>query len=36
MVNFGASDYAGCSIVDTANGVNTHRTMVGDPNATDA
>lgn len=36
MVNFGPSDYAGCSITDTANGLNTHRTMVGDPNATGA
>jgi hypothetical protein len=35
MVNFGPSDYAGCSIGDTANtNLNTHRTMVGDPNAT--
>jgi hypothetical protein len=34
MVNFGPSDYAGCSIGDTSNNnLNTHRTMVGDPNA---
>ena len=34
MVNFGPSDYAGCTIGDTSNSsLNTHRTMVGDPNA---
>jgi hypothetical protein len=37
MVNFGPSDYGGCSIGDTANSnLNTHRTMAGDPNATGA
>lgn len=37
MVNFGPSDYGGCSIGDTANSnLNTHRTIVGDPNATGA
>jgi hypothetical protein len=35
MVNFGPSDYAGCSIGDTSNNnLNTHRTMVGNPSAT--
>jgi hypothetical protein len=34
MVNWGPSDYGGCSIGDTANSnLNTHRTMVGNPNA---
>jgi hypothetical protein len=37
MVNFGPSDYGGCSIADTANtNLNTHRTIVGDPHATAA
>jgi hypothetical protein len=37
MVNFGPSDYAGCSIGDTANdNLNTHRTMVGNPAASGA
>ena len=37
MVNFGPSDFGGCSIGDTTNNnLNTHRTMVGDPNASGA
>jgi hypothetical protein len=37
MVNFGPSDFGGCSIGDTANNnLNTHRTMVGDPNTSGA
>ena len=34
MVNFGPSDYAGCTIADTSNNnLNSHGAMVGDPNA---
>jgi hypothetical protein len=37
MVNWGPSDYGGCSIGDSTNSnLNTHRTIVGDPNATGA
>ncbi len=37
MVNFGPSDFGGCSIADTSNSnLNTHRTIVGNPNATGA
>jgi hypothetical protein len=37
MVNFGPSDYSGCSISDTtSSNLNAHRTIVGDPNAADA
>lgn len=37
MVNFGPSDYGGCSIGDTANNnLNTHRTIVGNPTAPSA
>jgi len=37
MVNFGPSDYGGCSIGDTSNNnLNTHRTIVGNPNTTGA
>jgi hypothetical protein len=33
MVNFGPSDYAGCSIDTPNSDLNNHGTMVGDPNA---
>jgi hypothetical protein len=37
IVNFGPSDYAGCTIADTATtNLNTHRTLVGNPAATGA
>jgi hypothetical protein len=37
MVNFGPSDYAGCTIADTSNSdLNAHGSMVGDPNAAGA
>ena len=37
MVNFGSSDYSGCTIRDTANSdLDAHGTMVGDPNTTGA
>jgi hypothetical protein len=37
IVNFGASDFAGCSLADGSNSnLNTHRTIVGDPNASGA
>lgn len=37
MVNFGPSDYSGCTIADTVNSdLNAHGAMVGDPNAVGA
>ena len=37
MVNFGPSDYGGCTIRDTANSdLDAHGAIVGDPNATGA
>lgn len=37
IVNFGPSDFSGCTIADTSNSnLNTHRTIVGDPSATGA
>jgi hypothetical protein len=37
MVNFGSSDFAGCTIADTSNSdLNAHGVMVGDPNASGA
>lgn len=37
MVNFGPSDYSGCTIADTSSSdLNAHGTMVGDPNAAGA
>lgn len=37
MVNFGPSDYAGCTISDPSNpDLNSHGTIVGDPNAAGA
>jgi hypothetical protein len=37
MVNWGPSDYGGCSIGDSGNSnLNTHRTMIGSPSAVGA
>jgi len=37
IVNFGPSDYAGCTVADTSNSdLNAHGSMVGDPNANGA